>query len=145
MAATLHGSAKITYDVDVVYCRSRENIRRLAATLKPFDPYLRGAPPGLPFSLDAETIERGLNFALATNLGDVDILGGASGSGTYEKLLPHSAEVSAFGVKFLCVGLERLIQLKRAAGRRISKPLPSCKRSSRSEGNRRDLEGATRH
>jgi hypothetical protein len=59
----------------------------------------------------------GLNFTLNTTLGDVDLLGEATGGGTYEKLLPHSAEVSAVGRKFFCVGLERLIQLKRAAGR----------------------------
>lgn len=44
---------------------------RLAKALEPFSPYLRGAPPGLPFRLDAETLERGLNFTLTTELGDI--------------------------------------------------------------------------
>jgi predicted nucleotidyltransferase len=47
----------------------------------------------------------------------LDLLGEVAGGGTYEQLLPHSVEVSAFGCKFLCVSSERLIQLKRAAGR----------------------------
>jgi predicted nucleotidyltransferase len=117
VAGILHGSAKVTFDVDVVYSRTRENIRRLAEALKPLTPYLRGAPPGLPFSWDEETILRGLNFTLTTSLGEVDVLGEVTGGGTYEKLLPHAGEVHAFGVRFFCVGLERLIQLKRAAGR----------------------------
>jgi hypothetical protein len=39
---------------------------RLAAALAPVHPYLRRAPPGLPFTLDAPTLGRGLNFTLAT-------------------------------------------------------------------------------
>jgi len=35
----------------VVGGRTHENVARLAAALEPFDPYLRGAPPGLPFPL----------------------------------------------------------------------------------------------
>jgi len=74
-AANVHGSARLTQDVDIVYRRSRENVARLVAALGPFDPYLRGAPPGLPFRWDAETIWRGLNFTLKTALGPVDALG----------------------------------------------------------------------
>jgi predicted nucleotidyltransferase len=117
VAAILHGSARLTYDVDFVYRRSAENIRRLARTLAPFDPYLRGAPPGLPFSFDAATIERGLNFTLTTTLGDVDVLGEVAGGGTYDSLARDSSEVEAFGVTLRCVNLGRLIPLKRAAGR----------------------------
>lgn len=43
MAATAHGSAHVTVDLDVVYGRSAENIARLAATLEPLKPYPRGA------------------------------------------------------------------------------------------------------
>jgi hypothetical protein len=48
VAATLHGSARLTNDLDVVYDRSVENIERLSAALAPFQPYLRGAPEGRP-------------------------------------------------------------------------------------------------
>ena len=47
VAATVHGSARLTRDVDVVYARSPENMRRLVDALAPHDPYLRGAPQGL--------------------------------------------------------------------------------------------------
>src|SRR3989338_7967143 len=59
VAATAHGSARLTEDIDVVYSRTPENIARLASALRPCSPYLRGAPPGLPFQWDAETIRRG--------------------------------------------------------------------------------------
>jgi predicted nucleotidyltransferase len=116
-AATAHGSARITYDVDVVYARDPENLRNLAAALQPHHPYLRGVPPGLPFRWDEATIRAGLNFTLTTDLGDLDVLGEVAGGGSYEQLLPYSVELDAFGARCRVVTLERLIQLKRAAGR----------------------------
>lgn len=47
-AATAHGSARLTQDLDVVYDRSLDNLERLVRALGPHAPYLRGAPPGLP-------------------------------------------------------------------------------------------------
>lgn len=116
-AATAHGSAHVTVDLDVVYARSPENISRLSCGLEPFEPYLRGAPPGLPFRFDVATIERGLNFTLRTTIGDLDVLGEATGGGTYEALLPHTERRQVFGRETLIVDLETLIRLKRAAGR----------------------------
>ena len=117
LAGNVHGLARATYDVDVVYRRSAENIDWLVATLAPLAPYLRGAPPGLPFSLDAATISRGLNFTLTTSLGDLDLLGEVAGGGGYEELLAMTEVLTIFGHPCRCVTLPGLIQLKRAAGR----------------------------
>ena len=117
VAGNIHGSARLTFDVDVVYDRSKSNLERLIKLLQPFKPYLRGAPPGLPFKLDLPTMRNGLNFTLTTALGDLDLLGEVVGGGGYRDLLPHTFEVEAFGVKFRCVDLPTLIKLKRAAGR----------------------------
>ena len=116
-AATIHGSARVTQDLDLVYARTPENIARLAAALAPHSPYLRGAPPGLPFRWDAETIRRGLNFTLTTTLGDLDLLGEIVGGGGYADLLSHSQVVKLSGSEYRCLGLARLIHVKRAAGR----------------------------
>lgn len=117
LAGMAHGLARATFDVDVVYSRSCTNIQRIVRTLKPYEPYLRGAPPGLPFSWDEKTVQMGLNFTLITSLGDVDVLGEVAGAGSYEKLLPDSVTLEIFGETCRCVTLEKLIQLKRAAGR----------------------------
>jgi len=116
-AATAHGSAHLTVDLDIVYRRSPENVERLANSLQPLAPYLRGAPPGLPFALDVDTIARGLNFTLATSAGDLDLLGEAAGGGTYDALVPRSETRELFGLHVRFVDLPTLIQLKRAAGR----------------------------
>lgn len=117
VAATAHGSAHVTVDLDVVYRRSAENVARLAAALAPLAPYLRGAPPGLPFTFDPDTIRRGLNFTLTTRAGDLDVLGEATGGGTYDALLPRTIVLTIFGFDCRFVDLDTLIHLKRAAGR----------------------------
>ncbi len=116
-AATVHGSARLTLDVDVVYQRTPDNLARLVNALAPYAPGLRGAPAGLPFQWDAETLARGLNFTLTTTVGAIDLLGEIAGGGTYEQLHTHTDKVTAFGVTCRCVTLEHLIHLKRSAGR----------------------------
>ena len=117
VAATAHGSTQLTNDLDVVYSRELEDIARLAAALAPYHPYLRGVPSGLPFKLDATTIKNGLNFTLDTDFGPLDLLGEATGGGTYAALLPGTMTLDLFGGPCLCVDLPTLIRLKRAAGR----------------------------
>jgi predicted nucleotidyltransferase len=117
VAANAHGSARSTRDLDVVYRRTPENIARLVTALAPYQPYLRGAPPGLPFKFDEPTVWRGLNFTLIISLGAVDLLGEVTGGGSYDALLPDTIPLHLFGIECLCLGLERLIHVKRAAGR----------------------------
>lgn len=116
-AATVHGSARLTLDIDVVYRRTPQNLVRLRDALAPHAPYPRGAPAGLPFRWDVETLARGLNFTLATSLGPIDLFGEIPGGGTYEQLLPDTLAVTVFGVTCRCLTLDRLIDVKRAAGR----------------------------
>lgn len=116
-AATAHGSARLTLDLDVVYKRSSENIARVVNALRPLKPYLRGAPAGLPFDWSIETIAKGLNFTLITTLGALDLLGEIVGGGGYEQLFTETIEVEIAGVNCLCLNLEGLIKVKRAAGR----------------------------
>jgi len=116
-AAIAHGSSRMTEDVDVVYRRSGENVVNLVQALAGKNPYLRGAPPGLPFSWDEETIQRGLNFTLTTDSGAIDLFAEIPGGGTYDDLLPHCVELSLFGVVCLCIDAPTLIRVKRAAGR----------------------------
>ena len=113
LAATVHGSARLKQDVDVVYARSDENIERMVTALAPFEPYLRGAPPGLPFDWSVATVRRGLNFTLVTTIGDVDVLGEIAGGGFYDALVEHTIVVDLFGHKCRCLDLPTLIVTKR--------------------------------
>ena len=108
VAAALHGAARSTRDLDVVYRRSPENIGRIVHALQPQDPYPRGAPPGLPFVWDQRTVAGGLNFTLITDEGAIDLLGEITGGGAFEQLLPFTMNVTIGGRSCLC---------QRAAGR----------------------------
>lgn len=117
VAANLHGALRTTLDLDIVYARTPENMARLAAALAPYHPYLRGAPKGLPFTLDAATIARGLNFTLVTTLGDLDLLGEVTGGGGFGELAATAEWVRLDDLECRLVSLPTLIRLKRAAGR----------------------------
>jgi len=112
-----HGSPRSTQDLDVVYHRHRENLRRIVGALSPHGPYHRGAPPGLPFRLDVETLQAGLTFALTTDLGWTDLLGEIAGAGSFEDIAPHSVSVAVFGIECRVIDLETPILAKKAAGR----------------------------
>ena len=117
VAAALHGSSYSTKDFDFVYERTPENLDRVVRSLAPHSPYLRGAPRGLPFRWDAETLRKGLNFTLITALGDIDLLGEMTGGGGYEELVLHSVTMNVFGLDVLVLDLPTLIKAKKAAGR----------------------------
>lgn len=116
-AATAHGSARLTKDLDIVYRRSDANIGQLVSALAPLEPYLRGAPLGLPFRWDVQTVQKGLNFTLITRLGALDLLGEIAGGGRYEDLQPQSVVLNLYGFDCQCLSLDQLITTKRAAGR----------------------------
>jgi hypothetical protein len=116
-AATAHGAARLTQDIDVVYARAPANLDRLVTALAPHHPYPRGAPPGLPFVFDAETLRNGANYTLTTDLGAIDLLAEIAGGGGFRDLVPHSVVLRAFGRDVRCLGLRKLIEVKRAAGR----------------------------
>jgi predicted nucleotidyltransferase len=117
VAAIAHGSARATYDIGIVYSRNDANLKHMANAIATIQPYVRGAPPGLPFVWNEATLRNGLNFTLTTSLGELDLLGEVAGGGSYEQLAADTIELELFGVTCRCVTLERLIQLKRAAGR----------------------------
>ncbi|MBM4363384.1 MAG: hypothetical protein FJ104_11935 [Deltaproteobacteria bacterium] len=117
LAGLAHGSQYPTADTDVVYARGRENLLRLAAALRELGATLRGAPPGLPFQLDAETLRAGANFTFDTTMGPLDILGDAAGAPRYELLHDASMRTTLFSIDVHVASLDHLIAMKEAAGR----------------------------
>lgn len=117
VAATLHGLNYITTDLDICYARDQENLMRVCRTLSPFHPRLRGAPADLPFRFDEETLRRGMNFTLTTDLGDIDLLGEIAGVGDYAVASALSKPMEIVGRSFIILTLDALIASKKAAGR----------------------------
>ena len=117
VAGTLHGSGRSTLDLDVVYRRTPENMSRVVRAVGRLSPYPRGAPPNLPFRFDDRTIRFGVNFTLQTSLGYTDLLGEITAGGAYEQLLPFTDEGDVYGRRCRFLKLDKLITVKRAAGR----------------------------
>jgi hypothetical protein len=117
LAAVFHGADYITTDLDLCYARTADNLDRLVEALGPLRPTLRGAPPDLPFRLDAATLRTGLNFTLVSDAGDVDLLGEVTGLGTYAHVLALAVPYAIFGRETWVLGLDGLIRAKEASGR----------------------------
>lgn len=117
VAASLHGSAHATFDLDFCYSREPPNLERLAQALAPFHPRLRSVPAGLPFVWDAVTLRNGFHFTLASDLGDIDLLGDIPGVGGYDQVKAAAIFADLFGYHFAVLALDSLIRSKRAAGR----------------------------
>lgn len=117
LAMIARGSASLTKDLDICYERTPDNLAALVAALGPLHPYLRGAPPGLPFQFDVLTLQSGLNFTFITDCGDLDLLGEVSGVGIYSQVLAQSSEELMFDMKVRVLSIDGLIAAKKAAGR----------------------------
>lgn len=117
LAGRAHGSPTITNDLDICYDRSPENLARLAEALKVLRASLRGAPEGLPFLLDSETLKRGDYFTFLTDAGPLDILGTPSGSSGFGELMRTASEMDFDGIKVWVATLDDLIDMKTSAGR----------------------------
>jgi hypothetical protein len=106
VALVLHGSARVTRDLDIAYARSDLNLERVSAALRPFEPRLRGAPANLPFRLDVPTLRSGLNFTLTTSAGDIDLLGEILGLGDFAVIERFTTIVAVYERQVRVLNLE---------------------------------------
>lgn len=118
VAATIHGSARYTNDLDICYATDPENLQRLVELLTEWQAYLRGVEPGLPFILDARTFAITPLLTLVTTHGDFDLLDRVPGVGGYDEALARSEEAQIGAVRFHTISLDTLIDAKRATRRK---------------------------
>lgn len=117
VAASTHGSAHVTHDLDVCYDAAPDNVERLARLLAAWHAYPREVEAGLPFIMDERTFRTAPVMTLQTAEGALDVLDRVAGVGDYHAALAHSEVVEAFGIAFAVIDLPTLIVAKRAAGR----------------------------
>src|SRR5262245_25251012 len=116
-AAVLHGSPIPTFDIDLCYRRTADNLHHLADALNEIHSTLRGAPPDLPFRLDAQSLALGSNFTLNTDFGPLDLLGWVEPFGTYQELIDRAEHIDLGGCTVRVIHLDDLITIKRFINR----------------------------
>jgi len=111
-AEYLMGGARLTFDTDFCYRRTAANLDHVAGALKELHVTLRGAPPDLPFRIDAASLALGSNFTFNTVHGSFDLLGWVEPVGNYDALLPGSEVADFNGSAIRVIGLGDLIAVK---------------------------------
>ena len=118
VAAAVHGSSRVTNDLDICYdAEDRANVDTLAKLLARWEAYPRGVEKGLPFIMDDRTMRGAPIMTLTTTEGDLDVMDQVAGVGDYSEVRKCSHKISALGVSFQVIDLPWLIKAKRAAGR----------------------------
>jgi predicted nucleotidyltransferase len=118
VAATIHGSARFTNDIDICYDTADANVDQLVALLTEWKANLRGVEPGLPFVLDRRTFRATPNLTLTSSMGAIDLLDRIPGVGDYRAALAGSEAVRVGEMEFRALTLEALIASKQAARRK---------------------------
>jgi hypothetical protein len=102
----------VTFDVDLCYRRTAENLERLAKALTSLHPTLRGAPGDLPFRLDARSLALGNNFAFSTERGPLDLLGYVEPIGAYDEIVKAAEQIELGQCKVQVISIDDLIRIK---------------------------------
>jgi hypothetical protein len=139
LAGNALGSPLATFDMDICYERSSANLEALAAALRSLNASLRGAPPDLPFKLDARTLRNGDSFTFTTDAGDLDCLGTPSGTDGYDDLVKSAVQAPISGMRVKVASLEDLLRMKRAAGRPKDLTVIEILTALRNEAGGRDI------
>lgn len=116
-AAVVHGSNRVTQDVDVVFERTEANLQRLLEALSGIRPCHRFVSPHRPLAGDAADLATHMNLYLETDLGTLDLLGEVTGVGDFASARARSIEVEMWGSTCRVLDLDALIDAKRALGR----------------------------
>jgi hypothetical protein len=99
------GSPRVTYDIDLCYRRTKENLQRLAAALRVIKPTLRNAPPDLPFNIDQQ-------FLADTRVGPLDFWGYLEPLGGFEAIAARAFVVELASVDVKVIHIDDLITIK---------------------------------
>lgn len=118
VAATIHGSARFTNDIDICYDTAPDNVDRLVAILTEWQASLRGVAPGLPFLLDRRTFRTTPLLTLTSTMGAIDLLDHVPGVGHYADAIKGSETVRIGATEFRALTLEALIASKKAVRRK---------------------------
>jgi len=116
-AAVIHGSPRLTQDLDLCCARDPANLQALGELLIALNARLYGIEEELPFVADERTLRGTEILTLQTDLGKVDLLANPEGSPSYPALKASAERVDIEGLLISVASISALVAMKRAAGR----------------------------
>jgi hypothetical protein len=119
IAMVLHGSARVTRDLDICFAPDDTNLELLGGVLVELNARRRGVDEDVPFVPDGRTL-RGIDIlTLTTDAGWLDLQRSPSGAPAYGELRARANRVEVDGMGVLVASLDHLASMKRAAGRPV--------------------------
>lgn len=117
IAATLQGTSRDTFDLDICPAMDRANLDLLGRALIDIDARLRGIEEDVPFVPDGRTLGSMEILTLATSLGPLDLLMRPAGAPPYASLRRRATRMDMGTSAVLVASLDDLIEIKSSAGR----------------------------
>jgi Nucleotidyl transferase AbiEii toxin, Type IV TA system len=117
IAAVLHGSPRITQDLDICYATDRANLQALGEVLVDLKARLKGVEEDVPFVPDASTLRRVELLTMMTSAGELDVLALPPGALRFSTLRRNAERFDLGGYSVLVASIADLVAMKRVAGR----------------------------
>jgi hypothetical protein len=116
-AGVVHGCTYVTQDIDICCDFSVDNLLRLQRALFDIHPVHRMTPKRPALELTEENCVQYKNLYLDTDIGRLDCLSIIDGIGDYDKVKEKAVPVKIEDVQLFVLGLDALIQAKKAMNR----------------------------
>ena len=116
LAAIVQGTPVLTFDLDVVFLKTEENLERLLTALQEIDArYLD--PAGRHIVPDADKLASFKMHQLVTSLGPLDVMETIGAGMSYADLVNNTQVLELAGIDVRVLGLETVILSKEQANR----------------------------
>lgn len=117
IAATVQGSSRDTFDLDICPSQDPENLELLGAALEDLQAKLRGVADDVPFVPDGRTLKGVQVLTLDTTFGPLDVLMRPDGAPPYSSLRRRAVRADIGGVGVLIASIDDLLAMKRSSDR----------------------------
>lgn len=117
IAATLLGTSRDTFDLDICPAQDSANLDALGEALIELEASLRGVDESIPFVPDGRTLSNMQIMTLDTSAGPLDVLMRPDGCPPYERLRAKAEPKDLGAFSILVASIEDLIAMKKSADR----------------------------
>jgi predicted nucleotidyltransferase len=117
-AAVLHGSPRITRDLDICCATDAANLSVLGRALTDMNAQPAGVDEEVPFVADERTLARIEVLTLVTDLGKLDVMTRPKDAPPYVRMRDRAERYDLDGVLVRVAAIPDLLAMKRAAGRK---------------------------